>query len=371
MRRFAALLTLLLAGSCAPKPAALPPAAVVSGSAVSQAPVCRVAANGGPVLADRGIGGTGIGADEARLAEQGIGGTGIGMQIPQSVVRGLTGIGAAAEKPEATKTGDAGIVGVITGFGSVCVDGAEIGLDGAVPLQIDDSTAPGTALRAGQVVVIEAAIDDGGLRSLHLAVRHEVAGPVERLGTTGGTMTIAGQAVVVPATAWGAGQFVLGDWVSVSGLPQPDGTILATRLDSAAKGMVSIRGRVVNQGGNLRIGSATLVPPPGSRVSAGMFVAVSGRYAAGVLRAGKLASDRLAQDPAEYFGSSAHRIIERSIVRIEPGRVLLGGVLPVPVAPGLILPAGDTLDAVVTLDRGSDGAYAVSRVDGMAPAAGR
>ena len=45
-----------------------------------------------------------------------------------------------------------GIVGVITGFGSICIDGNEGGLDGAVPMRIDGNTAPGTALRAGPSV---------------------------------------------------------------------------------------------------------------------------------------------------------------------------------------------------------------------------
>jgi len=43
---------------------------------------------------------------------------------------------------EDERTGDAGIVGVITGFGSICIDGNEVGLDGSVPMRIDGNTAP-------------------------------------------------------------------------------------------------------------------------------------------------------------------------------------------------------------------------------------
>jgi hypothetical protein len=283
------------------------------------------------------------------------------------VVRGLTENGGPSRSKAEPKIGDAGIVGVITGFNSVCIDGTEIGLDGAVPMQIDETTASGTELRAGQVAVIEAVAENGTLRSLHLAVRHELTGPIERQAADG-TMTIAGQPVVVPAGTRGGGQFAVGDWVAVSGLRHPDGSILATRLDAVSKGVVTLHGRIVTEGGKLRIGAATVLPPVGSHVSAGMFVAVSGRYEAGVLRAGRLEGDLLAQDPESFFGGSIHRIIERSLVRIDSGRVLLNGVLPVPVAPGVTLPAGDVVDAVVTMDRGADGTYAVTRVDVVPPA---
>jgi len=74
--------------------AATPPAPVAPIS------VCQLAANGGPILGDRGIGGTGLSADEERLVERGIGGTGIGTQIPPSVVRGLTEKPWAGRRPK-------------------------------------------------------------------------------------------------------------------------------------------------------------------------------------------------------------------------------------------------------------------------------
>jgi hypothetical protein len=370
MSRLAALLLLLLAASCASPPSAPAPVpgTVAAATVPAASAVCRVAANGGPVLADRGIGGTGIESDESRLAERGIGGTGIGTEIPQSVVRGLTQTRGVSNRPTEAKPGDAGIVGVITGFSSVCIDGMEVGLDGAVPMQIDGTSVQGTALRAGQMAVIEAAIDAGSLRSLNLAVRHEVTGPVERLDPTAGTMTVAGQTVVVPSGTRGAGSVAVGNWASISGLRRPDDSIVATRLDAATAGLVTLHGRVVSEGGKLRIGGVTLMPPAGARVGAGAFVTVTGHYAAGVLRAETLETDLLAQDPAAFFGGSIHRIIERAVVRIESGRVVLGDGVSVPLAPGLSVPAGDAVDAVITMDRGADGTYAVTRVQ-AAPAA--
>ena len=112
MTRVAALLALLLLATCAPKPVPPPPIAAAPPAPVAPISLCQVAANGGPVLGDRGIGGTGLSADEERLVERGIGGTGIGTQIPPSVVRGLTENRGAGRRPKDERTGDAGIVAV-------------------------------------------------------------------------------------------------------------------------------------------------------------------------------------------------------------------------------------------------------------------
>jgi Domain of unknown function (DUF5666) len=363
MKRLAALVV-LLAASCAQPPLMLPTPAVTSVEA-GQFPVCRVAFNGGPVLADRGIGGTGIMPNEGRLTDRGIGDTGIGLEMPRFVLRGLTG--ARGPVTRAPSVGDSGVVGVITGFGSICIDGSEIGLDGTVAVDIDGSGAPGTALRAGQVTAITATTEDGGLRSLHLVVRHAVSGPIERRDDSGSTITIAGQPVVVAPGAWGAGALAVGDWVAVSGLIRPDGTISATRFDPMSAGWVTLRGRVTREGEMWHIGSTVLVPPAGKPVNDGMYIVASGPYATGILRARALEPDRLAQDPGAYFGPAVHRIVQRAIVRIEPARVWLNAALAVPLAPGVTPAAGDAVDVVLTLERGENGAYAVTRINPAPP----
>jgi hypothetical protein len=330
-----------------------------------QFPACRVAANGGPILADRGIGGTGVQRDDGKLTDRGIGGTGIGLEIPRPVAHGPTdGNGLATRR---ASRGDTGIVGIITGFGSICVDGSEIGLDGTVPVEIDGSEAPGTALRAGQLAVIAASTEDSGLWSRHLVVRHAVAGPIERRDDSGTAMTIAGQPVVVAPNAWGAGALNVGDWVAVSGLPRPDGTIVATRFDPMSAGWVTLRGRVTHEGDSWHIGSIVLAPPPGKPISDDTYIIAAGPYETGILRARDLATDGLAHDPRAYFGRSVHRIIQRAIVRIEPGQVWLNATVAVPLAPGVTPTAGGAVDAVLTLERGTDGTYAVTGINPAPP----
>jgi hypothetical protein len=217
------------------------------------------------------------------------------------------------------------------------------------------------------MAVIAATTQDGALRSLNLTVRHAVAGPIEYLDRNGAAMTIAGQTVVVAPGAWGAGSLTTGAWVAVSGLSRPDGTIVATRFDPMSAGWVSLRGQIHYRDDTWRIGPTIVIPPPNAAVEDGSYVDADGPYADGTLRAKELTADALAQDPPAYFGPAVHRIIERAIVRIEPGKVWLNAALAVPLAKGVSPAGGDAVDAVLVLDRGADGTYEVSRVDPAPP----
>lgn len=301
-----AWLSVVLLASCAPS---RPPAGEAA------APLCRLAPNDGPLkdiaapdIADRGIGGTGISPDP-RLADRGIGGT--------------------------------GIVGTITGFASVCVNGLEVTYDPATPVQIDDTPAPATDLRAGDTAVIEAAPD---LAARTIAVRHEVVGPVEAVEADGSAMTVAGQRVKrTPGTRGGTAARP-GAWVAVSGSRNASGEVLATRIDPAAPGTVIVHGRLEISGVVWRIGAMTLrltapadLPPPGAEVVA------KGRYESGILVVDSLAPDRLAGDPALYFGPGVTSLVIETTVGVADGWMVLGSATRlkaegfVPRAPGVAI----------------------------------
>jgi hypothetical protein len=336
------------------------PAAAV----IPPAPVCRAGPNGAPVTTDRGIGGTGLLAGTFRFADRGIGGTGIGNEIPRSVVRGFADrpmpLGHMSLEQVAEHTGGIGVTGVITGFSSVCIDGREILLDGAVPIDVDGASARGTALRAGQFAIIDAARDDAGIRALHLSVRHEVIGPIERRDPDGNGLTVAGQHVRITSSTWDGTSFGPGDWIAVSGLRAWDGDIVATRLDAAAKGTVIVHGRLESEHGRLHIGALALTPashPPGP----GSLVTAEGTFAEGVLHALKVEGDRLAEDPAAFFGPVARRLIIHAIGRIDADRLWLSPAMSVPVTGEAAPASGEPVDAVFVLRRGDDGSYTASR----------
>lgn len=126
-RPFAALL--LLVAACADR--AAPPARPIPSPAAGTA-ICRIGPDGGPPA------GT---AQEVASDDRGIGGTGIQLASAEDDDRGI---------------GGTGIVGVVTGFASICVNGLHVGYDPALPVAFGEVMAPPAALRVGQVVAISA-----------------------------------------------------------------------------------------------------------------------------------------------------------------------------------------------------------------------
>ena len=323
MRPLALLPVLLLAGcATAPRPAAVPdrPAASAPGPAI-----CRIGPDDGPpaggaLLADTGAGG-----------DRGIGGT--GRMAEATPPRGPSGTPAAPAGDRGI--GGTGIVGVITGFASICVNGVEVEVDPDARVDAEGAERPVSGLRAGQLVVAEAAGEGDVLRARRLALRHEVSGPVEAVAADGAVLTVAGQRVGTLNARGDAGPWRVGDWVLVSGLRQVDGTVAATRLDRRAPGPVRVHGRLEQDAEGLRVGGLRLRPLAGVALPAAgpaeTLVTVEGRYAAGALLAERIEPDWLLADLPSQFGPDVNRYLIESYVGYAGNRLLWGfGAEPAP-----------------------------------------
>lgn len=317
------------------------PAFDLSAGLASNARVCRIGTDDGPVVADRGIGGTGAppatpGAE--RVADRGIGGT--------------------------------GIIGVVTGFASICVNGLEVRYDASARVDIDGDTSSVAALRAGQVVVIQAQGIPAALQARTISIRREVAGRIDAVEPATGTLTVAGQPVSVPGGTWGGSRFHVGDWVAVSGLRRTDGMIVASRLDSAPADAFSVHGQVTRDGNGVRVGAQVLQGPNMAGLADGQFITASGRYVAGQLQ-----TSTLTIDPAAYSGLAGSRISVQAFVHVANAVVSFNG-LHVPAGPDLQGQSDSNGLAIVWLERKPDGtmvAAELQHVDyhGAAIATGR
>lgn len=291
-----ALLASAILASCGRPP---PPAPRPAESPAS----CRVGPDGGPApgasIADRGIGGTG----SPVLAGRGIGGT--------------------------------GIVGVITGFGSVCLAGQEVALPAEVPVLVNAHPAAPNALRAGQVAVI-VADDSAGLSARRVDIRYEVIGQVDR--RDGDHLRIAGQSVTLTPDTWGVRPNP-GDWIAASGLREQDGTILATRLELATDGPVLVHGILADpsggsRSGDLRLDALPVARTPQTEMLLGQPVTISGAILHGALIPLAVAPDLLLADPGAYFGPAIGTVLFEGFAVVQGGRVRLGPSFSAP-APGL------------------------------------
>ena len=250
--------------------------------ASGQAPVaCTVTADGAPPLplvAQRGLGGTGAKA----LADRGLGGTGAkavadrgfgGTGAPPRLLaeRGIGGTGSPAT----------GVIGTITGFASVCVNGLEVTYDADASVEIDGVTQESTALRIGAVASI---VTDPGLAAARISVRHAVSGPIETVLVPGRVFIVAGQRVELGGQTTKAAAFTRGDWLEVSGLRTHAQTIMASRVDLRPPGDVVITGRYEQANGRASIAGT----PVAGILTPGMFgqvITVIGPYLNGVLYA--------------------------------------------------------------------------------------
>jgi hypothetical protein len=288
----------------------------------------------GTPAADRGIGGTGGPTAGPEISDRGIGGT--------------------------------GIVGVITGFGSVIINGMEIAYAPDTAVTVDGVSDTTATLHVGQLAAI-AASNDHGWHATTIAVRHEVSGPVTSVSDDGGPdspiATVAGQRVAIGPDSVGLRTVRPGEWVAVSGLRQPDGVIAASRIDLGMPGTVLVRGPAMPSGAGWQIGDLPIRPPEGTQFAPGESITARGRIENGTLAVATASPDVLHSDPAAYFGSHVHRWVIETYVSAADGHVRLGQGLVANRAPGIALPAG-AHRAIVDLERGPHGGFVATGLRG-------
>lgn len=282
------------------------PAAGIGGTGT---PAAGIGGTGTPAA---GIGGTGtpaagIGGTGSPVA--GIGGTG----APAS---GIGGTGAMPGSGEpAGGIGGTGIVGTITGFASICVNGLEVFYDEATPTTENGQAVDTRRLAIGQVVAIDAAPGERGLMARQVAILHAVAGPVTRAGA--GSLEVMGQPVRFGPQfdAAAVRGLQVGDTVRVSGLRNARGEVVASRVD--ADRSLAEHSAV----GTLEHGRVHGTPVAGALPDGAPEALVRGRW-----DGQRLVAREVIREPARPFaGRAEHLVIEARIGEVERGRLRAGG----------------------------------------------
>ncbi len=321
MSRFLLLAILPLLAACAGQQSLPRPATTTK--------QCRMAPNGAPPIADRGIGGTGVTPAPLMESDRGIGGT--------------------------------GVVGVVTGFASICVDGAEVAYDASTPVAVDGASADADVLRAGQVVAINATGPQDRLFAREMHVHHQVIGLVEAIVTVGTTYTVAGQQVVLDGPVMGGDYLKPGNWVAVSGLLGPAGAIHATRIDPSPAGDALVRGVLRRADAGWEIGRLHLQLSADQSARAGDRVTASGRYLAGTLMVEHLEPDLLISNPPAYFGADTTRYLVESYVTFGADRIRLEGGFEVP-AGSVAMTEAPPMRAIMSLQGTPSGGLLVTGI---------
>jgi hypothetical protein len=235
----------------------------------------------------------------------GIGGTGIDGG----------GIGGTGQRAEA----DVGVVGVITGFASICVNGIEVHYDAATPVSVNGAPAHAGALAVGQVVAVRAVGSGTQARARSIDVVDAVVGTVNAVESGGALVQVNGQRVrVAPSTQLGGGltreqlaSVQAGETLRVSGLRSADGSVVATRIERGTPGARPFSADASDPGlGRFVVqGYVADVQPQALRVGATSF-------SLGPAAAGQLARDSLVRLSGR--SERGNRIVERADVLREP-----------------------------------------------------
>ena len=133
----------------------------------------------------------------------------------------------------------AGVVGVVTGFASICVNGSEVHYRTDTPVEVNGRPAAARDLERGQVVRIDAEqISPAEYRASRIAVLEALVGPVTQVDTKRRMFWVMGQPVRLVSdavvTLSGNGLPALKSSVRVSGLMNVRGEVLASRIEGAS-----------------------------------------------------------------------------------------------------------------------------------------
>jgi len=314
--------------------------ALLVGTTTPTRSAARTCDDGGrPYPDEGGIGGTGM-RPSSPEDEGGVGGTATRPSAPDDE-GGIGGTGIAVH-------GDTGIIGTITGFGSICVGGVEILYGRDTPVEVDGQPATTAHLGVGQVVEVVASGTGDEVTAGHIAVRHVVSGPVTRIDSERNVIEVVGQTVQLsPATrtevgaadaAPAAGSFDVGSVVQVSGERRNDDTIVASRVTRGlAADAVRLSGPVTRSApGSLVVAGVTVRAKHAPTLRVGEEVSVAGQWdgsgitARSVTARPRLPFDgRVARVDVEGYASGPS---EAGRLRVGPFQIALPQDAPSPLA---------------------------------------
>ena len=217
---------------------------------------------------------------------------------------GALGLGACTRPVEITggkKTpkggiGGTGIVGTLTDFGSLIVNGTRLQTDGSTRvLDAFGRTSP-RSLAVGHALTVEAAGEAGAIVARTVRITHPVIGSVQRVSARGRRGVVADVPVTLEDGA--IGHLSPGTRVAVSGVWKGR-SVVASRIDRlAADGPAAIAGVVdalTKDGG--RVAGVTVRTPRARLPQTGSFVTVVGQQVGGAIEATRIVAGR-------FFGAA-------------------------------------------------------------------
>ncbi|TDF79057.1 DUF5666 domain-containing protein [Pseudomonas sp. H9] len=260
---------------------------------------------GGTGARPGGTGGTGIDGDNG-----GVGGSGAPLQKRPG---GTGGTGMPLGSPGGT--GGTGIVGTITGFASICVNGMEVHFNKDVPVSENGVASSTEHLAIGQVVAVESFATQRGLQAGRIAILNVYEGPLTALPNGSAPLRVMGQPVRLAKGARVSEGLRPGEPVKVSGLRSANGEVVASRIERAPGLKAASAIGSVDRMGSLQ--GLKL----GTRVAAAQEVLVRGQWSGRQL---EVAQSRA--NPSLPFAGRVRDVVVEGLVQGQQNqRLVVGG----------------------------------------------
>ena len=220
---------------------------------------------------------------------------------PQPGEGGIGGTGAMADVP------GPGVFGIITGFGSIDVNGLQITLPRGLPVDTLAAVSLGRELMVGDTVAIATAQSGQSIVARHITRVVPLVGAIE--AAHGRTLQVMRTRVVLP----GESALRKGDWVEVSGLWR-SGSVVASHVERILpQARASISGLLREVGNVGLIGGTTIGLDCCTRPSSAGFAVISGTY-----RDGRLVAEHLASGAALLFAPTVRRLVVEAFLARNP-----------------------------------------------------
>lgn len=127
--------------------------------------------------------------------------------------------------------------GMVTGFGSVIVNGVHFDVKNAA-IEVDGESLVESDLKIGQIVRITGKVNSDGIHgtATKLEGESQLVGPITSIDLTAGVIVALGQTILINADTFydddvTADQLKVGDIIKVSSYTNSEGKLVATRID--------------------------------------------------------------------------------------------------------------------------------------------
>ncbi|MEP1199685.1 hypothetical protein [Tateyamaria sp.] len=177
--------------------------------------------------------------------------------------------------------GGTGIVGLMTGTGSVLLNGLRVEIPNSTRIFANGSAASDSMLVPGAALSMVAYARRGRFEAQHIDIDAPLIGTLKR---TSRGFAINGTSVQIARAAAFAGQRV-----AAHGLWQPDGSLRGSLVQAVPSDTDSVAGVAVGSPGTgWKIGQTPVALPEGGILIAGQFAIAAGKFADGTLTATSL-----------------------------------------------------------------------------------